>query len=120
MNPEGGEMNDRDEVAELADRLLAKQRRGEELGVEFEVEFGALTDDERDEFVALMDERAAHGEEKLEALVEDNRVLLALCDLVASRGAPPGTTLGRAVVAGYVSLLEVVQAVRAVPDPLTE
>jgi hypothetical protein len=61
-------MTDRDEVAELADRLLAKQRRGEELGVEFEIEFGALTDEERDDFMALMDERAAHGEEMLEAI----------------------------------------------------
>jgi hypothetical protein len=37
-----------DEITKLADRLRAKQRRGEELGLEFEVEYGALTDEERD------------------------------------------------------------------------
>jgi galactokinase/mevalonate kinase-like predicted kinase len=111
-------MTDRDEVAELADRLLAKQRRGEELGVEFEIEFGALTDEERDDFVALMDERAAHGKEKLEAIEATNGALKALLRLLVSSDAPPGTTLGQALVAGYISVLEVVEAVRTVPDPL--
>lgn len=54
-----------DEIAELADRLRAKRRRGEEPGLEFEIEFASLTDDERDEFLALLDQRASHGEEKL-------------------------------------------------------
>ena len=31
------------------------------MDLEFEIEFGALTDEERSEFVALMNERAAHG-----------------------------------------------------------
>jgi hypothetical protein len=114
-------MTDRDEVAELADRLLAKQRRGEELGIEFEIEFGALTDDERDEFLALMDERAAHGEEKLEALRENVRVLRAFVGLIESSGAPPGTTLGQALVAGYVSVMQITEAIRGVViDPLAE
>ena len=82
---------------------------------------GALTDEERDDIVALMDERAAHGEEKLEALKENVRVLFALLDLLESSGAPPGTTLGQVLVAGYVSVLEVVESIRgAVPDPLAE
>ena len=45
--------DDRDEVTELADRLQAKQRRGEAWDLEFEVGFGALTDEERDRFMAL-------------------------------------------------------------------
>lgn len=53
-----------DEIAELADRLRAKLRRGEEPGLEFEIEFASLTDDEPDEFLALFDQRASHGEEK--------------------------------------------------------
>ena len=109
-----------DEIAELADRLRAQLRRGEKLGLEFETDFASLTDDERDEFLALMDERAARGEEKLEALRENVRVPRALLDLVASSGAPPGTTLGEALVAGYVSVLEVVEAARAVSDPLAD
>ena len=113
-------MHDRDEVTELADRLQARQRRGEAWEFEFEIEFGALTDEQRDEFMALMDERAAHGEEKLEALRENVRVLCALLDLVESSGAPPGTKLGHALVAGYVSVLEVVEAVHAVPDLLAD
>lgn len=67
-----------DEITELADRLRAKQRRGEELGLEFEIEFGALTDDERDEFLALQDQRIAHGEERVEAIEAQNRALKAL------------------------------------------
>jgi hypothetical protein len=38
------------------------------LGVEFEIEFGALTSEERDEFLALQDQRIAHGDERLEAI----------------------------------------------------
>jgi hypothetical protein len=98
-------MTDRDEVAELADRSLAKQRRGEELGIEFEIEFGSLTDEERADFMALMKERAAHGKEKLEALDEDNRVLSLL--LAYQQGA--------------ITAMEFVERVRgAVPDPLAE
>ena len=55
-----------DEIAELADRLRAKLRRGEEPGLEFEIEFASLTDDERDEFLVLFDQRASHGEESSE------------------------------------------------------
>jgi len=36
-------MTDRDEVAELADRMRAKMRRGEDAGLEFEIEWHALT-----------------------------------------------------------------------------
>jgi hypothetical protein len=110
--------DNRDAVAELADRILAKQRRGEEWEFEFEIEFASLTYEERDDFVALMNERAAHKKENLEAIGEDNRVLLALRDLVESSGAPPGTTLWEAGEAGYVGVMEVVESIRAVPDPL--
>lgn len=109
--------DDRDEVRELADRMREKMRRGEEPGLEFEIDFASLAPDERDEFVALMNERAAHGNEKLEAIEEDNRVLLALWDLMESSGAPPGTTLGTALDAGYVGVMEVIGTIRAAgPD----
>ncbi len=82
---------------------------------------GALTGDARDEYVALMDGRIAHGEERLEALAEDNRVLLALLDLVESSDAPPGTTLWEAGQAGYIGVMQVVETIRdAVPDPLAQ
>jgi hypothetical protein len=55
---------------------------------------------------------------ELEGLTENVRILHALLDLLESSGAPPGTMLGEALVAGYVSVLEVVEATRAVPDPL--
>jgi hypothetical protein len=71
-------MTDRDEVTELADRVQARQRRGEDAGLEFEIEWHALTPEEREEFQALMDQRVAAGLEKLEALDEENRVLSLL------------------------------------------
>ena len=108
-----------DEVAGLADRLREKLRRGEEPGIEFLIDFASLTPAEQDEFLVLMDARAAHGEEKLEAPRANVQVLRALLDLVESSGAPPGTTVGQALVAGYVSLLEVVESIRGVAiDPL--
>ena len=39
-------MTDRYEVAELADRQQARQRRGEAWDLEFEIEFGGLTDEQ--------------------------------------------------------------------------
>jgi hypothetical protein len=56
----------------------------------------------------------------LEAIAEDNRVLCALLDLVASSGAPAGTTLGTALDTGYVGVMEVIETIRAVPDPLQQ
>ena len=109
-----------DEITELADRLQAKQRRGEAWEFEFEIEFASFTDDERAQFMALMNERIAHGEERLEALREDIRVLFALWDLVESSGVPPGTTLWEAGESGYISVMQVVESIRAVPDPLAE
>ena len=117
-------MNDenerRYEVAELADRVRAKYLRGDEPGLEDEIDFASLTDAERDDFMALLDQRASHSEERLGGLAENVRILRALLDLVERSGAPPGATLGEALVAGYVSALEVVEAVRAVPDPLAD
>ena len=112
------EDNEPDAIAELANRVRAKQRQGEEPGIEFELGFASLTDEERDEFMALMEGRIAHGEERLEGLHENARVLQVLVDLVESSGAPSGTTLGQALVAGYVTVLEVVESIRAVPDPV--
>jgi hypothetical protein len=64
-------MTDHDHIADLADRMRAKQRRGEDLEFEFALEFGALTEDEREEFVALLNERTAHAKEVLEAIKEN-------------------------------------------------
>jgi hypothetical protein len=96
-------MTDRDEVAELADRLQAKQRRGEEVDFEFEIDFASLTAAEQDAFVALLNERAAHGEERLEGLSENVRILRLLF----------------AYEKGAITALEFAERVRgAVPDPM--
>jgi hypothetical protein len=99
----------------------AKQRRREEPGLEFEIDFASLTDDERDEFVALINERAAHREERLEAIQAQVGALKALLRLLISSDAPPRATLAEALDASHISLVEVVESIRgAVPDPLAE
>jgi hypothetical protein len=98
-------MTDRDEVAELADRMLAKYRRGEEPGLEDRLAWAGLTDEERDRFMTDSDQRIAHLREKREAIEEDNRILKILlrCDV------------------GQITPLEAVQQIRgAVPDPLAD
>ena len=61
----------RDEIVDLADRSRAMS--------DFQfIEFWSLTDDEQAEYVAPMKERVAHGEERLEALVENVRILRLL------------------------------------------
>jgi hypothetical protein len=75
-----------DEIADLADRLEAMT------GFEFAIEWAALTDAERDEVMALLNERIAHGEERLEGITENVRALKALLVLVMSNG---GGTVGR-------------------------
>jgi hypothetical protein len=71
--------------------------------------------------VALMEERIAHGEEMLEALQKDNRVLLALATLVALSDTPPGATLWEAGQAGNIGVMQVVETIRsAVADPLAQ
>ena len=92
-------MTDHDDVADLADRARAMSE------FQFAIEWGALTDAERDEFMALMDQRTAHGEERLEALEENVRILSLLF----------------AYQEGAITALEFVERVRgAVPDPLAE
>jgi hypothetical protein len=98
-------MTDHDEVADLADRMRAKMRRGEEPGIELAIEFGALTEEERDAFMALVEQRRAQGEERHEALVENVRILRLLF----------------AYQEGAITALEFVERVRgAVPDPLAQ
>ena len=80
-----------------------------------EIEFGALTDEERDDFLALMDERAAHAEERLEAIEVQNRALKALLRLQVQTA--PGMSLREAIGSGHIGLLEVVDAIQGVPDP---
>jgi hypothetical protein len=92
-------MTDHDAVADLADRARAMSE------FQFAIEWGALTDAERHEFMALMDQRRAHGEEKLEALGENLRVLRLLF----------------AYQEEAITALEFVERVRgAVPDPLAQ
>jgi hypothetical protein len=91
----------RDEIAEMADRFLAM----EELGLEFEIDFASLTAAEQDELVSVMNGRVAHGQEKLEALVENVRILGLLF----------------AWRQGSITALECVERIRgAVPDPLAK
>ena len=107
------DMTDRDEIAELADRICERQRRSEA----FEIEFFSLTADEQDQLVALLKGRAAHGQERLEALEEDHRIGLAICALLESSGAS-GLTLWEAGLAGYITARDLVESIRsAVPDP---
>ena len=71
--------------------------------------------------LALMDERAAHGKEKLEAIEATYGALKALLRLLLSSDAPPGTTLWEAGQAGYIDVMQVVETIRgAVPDPLAK
>ena len=74
-----------DEITDLADRLRAKRRRGEEPGLEFEPDFASLTDEERDAFLALMYERIAHAQERLEAIEASVAALKALLRLQVRR-----------------------------------
>jgi predicted Fe-S protein YdhL (DUF1289 family) len=74
-------MTDYDAVAELADRMLEKYRRGEEPGLEDRLAWDGLTDEERHRFMADARQRIEHGQEKLEALREDIRLLKVLLRL---------------------------------------
>jgi hypothetical protein len=90
---------DHGEISELADRL---QRASD---LEFEIEWGALTDEERDAFMALVRQRTAHGEEVLEALEENVRILRLLF----------------AWQEGALTTLQFVERVRGeLPDPLAQ
>lgn len=88
-----------DEIADLADRALAMSE------FEFAIWWGSLTAAEQDEFMALVRQRRAHGEEKLEALGESVRILRLLF----------------AHKQGAITALEFVERVRgAVPDPVQD
>ena len=94
-------MTNRDVVAEFADRIRERQRRGEDYEAEFEIEWESLTDEERDDFLALMKQRTAHSAEVLAALAENVRILWLLF----------------AWKEGALTTLEFVERVRgAVPD----
>ena len=94
-----------DEITDLADRLRAKQRRGEEPGLEFEIDFASLTAAEQNAFMALMEQRKAHGDEVLEALAENVRLRQLLFTWQE----------------GKITTMEFVERVRgAVPDPLMD
>jgi hypothetical protein len=96
-------MTDYDPVAELADRMLEKYRRGEEPGFEDKLAWDGLTDEERHRFMADAHQRIEHGKERLEALREDIRLLKVLLRLDV----------------GLITPLEAVHQIRGVvPDPL--
>jgi hypothetical protein len=107
-----------DEIADLADRMLAKHRRGEAPDFEFAIEWGALTDEERDRYMALMDQRIAHGEEVLEAIQENVRILEELFRVWLRSDAPADMLLPEAIGRGYIGIQEVIDALRgAMTDP---
>ena len=98
-------MTNRDEVAELADRIEERRRRGEDYEAEFVIDFESLTEAEREDFLALMEQRIAHGSEVLAGITENVRILQLLF----------------AWQEGAITALEFVERVRgAVPDPLAE
>src|SRR5688572_25052770 len=103
--------NDHDEIADLADRIEARRKRGEDWELEFMVEFGALTKAEQEEFMTLMEQRIAHSGEKLEARQADMRCLKALADLLQDQA--PGMTLWEAGEAGQVRVQDVISAIRS-------
>ena len=98
-------MTNRDEIAELADRIEERRQRGEDYEAEFVVDFGSLTDEEQADFLALMEQRTAHGREVLAGIEENVRILeLLIC-----------------MQAGVITTMEFVERVQgAVPDPLAE
>jgi hypothetical protein len=86
-------------VLDLADRARELSE------FEFAIEWGALTGEEQDAFMALMEQRRAQGHERLEAVSENVRILRLLF----------------AYEQGAITALELVERVRgAVPDPLAE
>jgi hypothetical protein len=73
--------------------------------LEFEIEWAALTAEEREAFIALMEQRRADGAEVLEALAENVRSLQLLFTWQE----------------GTIATMEFVEQVRgAVPDPLMD
>jgi hypothetical protein len=103
-----------DEVTELADLWLAQYERGEDLDhLEFRLRWAALTDEERDQFMALMEQRIAQREERREAIESENRALEALLRLNWRKA--PRMSLPEAIGSGRISVLEVVRAIAAVP-----
>ena len=61
-----------DEIADFADRCRSMSE------FEFTIEWYSLTPDERDQFLALLDQRTAQSRERLEAIQEDIRILKLL------------------------------------------
>jgi hypothetical protein len=100
-----------DEIAELADRMRAKQLRGEEPGMELAVDFFSLTGEEQDRYIMLMNERTAHGKERVEALEASNAAMKSLLRLQVRSDAPPDATLAEAIDAGHISWLEIIEAI---------
>jgi len=98
-------MTDRDEIADLADRSRAMSE------FQFGIEFAALTDAEREEFMALLEQRTAHGVEKLEAIEANVRAAKALLVLQVEKA--PGMTLAEAVGAGRISIKDTIEAIRS-------
>jgi hypothetical protein len=115
INPtaQKGAMMAMDEIADLADRSRAMSE------FEFAIEWGSLTAAEQDEYIALMRQRTAHGEEVLEATEANIRVLQALLVLQVERA--PGMTLTEAIGSGQIGVMEVIETIRsAEPDPMAQ
>ena len=77
------------EIADLADRSRTMSE------FEFAIEWWSLTPAEQDKFIALMCQRMAHGEEVLEAVQANVRVLKELLVLQVERA--PSMSLTEAI-----------------------
>lgn len=103
-------MNDderQDLLAEIADRWLERYGRGDDPGLEEELDWGGLTELERGQLMDLIEQRRLAREERLEAAEAEVRALEAVADLV-----PSGATLGEALTAGDVTPEQVITAIR--------
>ena len=63
-----------DEIADLADRAVARYRRGEDWEFEFGIDWESLPPVEQVDIMALLYVLLDHAEEKLEAVSEDVRI----------------------------------------------
>ena len=99
-----------DEIADLADRMAAMSE------FEFEIEWGVAHHGRAGRAAGppCAADRPRRGARR-----EDpggQRILIALAILVVKSDAPLGMTLGEALTAGYVGVMDVVETIRS--DPL--
>src|SRR5688572_17802605 len=87
------------DLADLADRMLERQRAGGDMAV-FDVELDALNPDEMKELATLTTQRAIHGHERLEAATDRMSAFYEIRGVLAVHGC---RTLMDAVDTGAIS-----------------